>query len=216
MMTTPGGIDTHDMLLIHRVLRRELGSLPSLIRSAAGDVPRAKRVAAHASEMLDFLHTHHCGEDELVWPVLAPRVTLDDDLLDRMQAQHAQVAAAVEEVRHDLPGWATSADAATGERMATRLAGMSEVLTTHLAEEEQHVLPLVSAHFSQTEWDALGKHGFAAVPGKRRLVILGHILEETDEAEQKNFMHQVPPPARLAYKLIGRRQFAREVAEIRG
>jgi hypothetical protein len=92
---------------------------------------------------------------------------------------------------------------------------MNAVLSEHLAEEERQILPLVAANFSQAEWDALGKHGFAAIPGKRRLFVLGLILEDTDDSERRVFMHKVPPPARLAYKLIGRRQWEREVATIR-
>lgn len=216
MTVTPTGIDTHEMLLIHRVIRREIGALPALIRAAAGNPQRSKIVGAHATEMLDFLHVHHSGEDELVWPVLRPRVTLDDDLLERMQAQHHQIAEAVDAVQADLPGWTQSADAEVGERMAARLETAYEVLLAHLQEEEQRILPLLSQHFSQDEWNALGKHGFNSIPGKRRLVILGHILEETDETERAKFLLNVPPPARLAFKLIGRRQFAREVATIRG
>jgi hemerythrin-like domain-containing protein len=215
MNTTTTGIDTRDMLLIHRVIRREIGDLPGLIR-AARDRTRAARVAAHASEMLDFLHTHHTGEDELLWPVLRPRVSLDGDLIDRMEAQHGEIAAAVADVRRWLPIWAGSADPETGEKMAARIEAAGHVLTVHLAEEEERILPLVAAHFSQQEWDALGKHGFAAVPGRRRLVILGHILQETDEAERQRFLRQVPPPARLAFSLIGRRQHARETTAIHG
>jgi len=37
------------------------------------------------------------------------------------------------------------------------------------------VLPLVSANFIQEEWDALGKHGFATIPGRRRLIIPGRV-----------------------------------------
>jgi hypothetical protein len=48
------------------------------------------------------------------------------------------------------------------------------------------------------------------------LVILGHITEETNDAERQRFMQVVPAPARLAYKLIGRRQFTRETSRIRG
>jgi hemerythrin-like domain-containing protein len=208
-------IDTNDMLLIHRVLRREVGALPALIRRANDDPARARIVGPHAVEMLDLLHVHHSGEDELVWPVLRPRVTLEDDLLERMEAQHHQVAAAIADVERDLPGWTASADPETGDRIAKRLDEMNAVLTEHLAEEEQRILPLVAANFSQAEWDALGKHGFAAIPGRRRLFVLGHILEETDEDERRKFMHNVPPPARLAYKLIGHRQWEREVATIR-
>jgi hemerythrin-like domain-containing protein len=215
MTTAQGGIDTRDMLLIHRVIRREIGRLPGLIRSTE-DPSRAAQIAAHASEMLDFLHTHHTGEDELLWPLLRPRVRLEDDLIDRMEAQHGEIAAAVDDTRRWLPGWAGSADAVTGERIAARLESVGGVLSAHLAEEEERILPLVSAHFSQQEWDALAKHGFAAIPGKRRLVILGHMLQETDDAERQRFMRRVPPPARLAFTLVGRRQHAREAASIHG
>src|SRR5579862_521400 len=120
MTSLPAGVDTRDMLLIHRVIRREISRLPGLIRGT-GDPSRAAQIASHASEMLDFLHTHHCGEDELLWPLLRPRVRLEDDLIDRMEAQHGEIAAAVDDVRRWLPGWAASADAATGERIAARL-----------------------------------------------------------------------------------------------
>jgi hemerythrin-like domain-containing protein len=209
-------VDTSDMLLIHRLIRREIGMLPQLFRGAAGDPVRAKVVAAHATEMLDFLHIHHTGEDQLMWPVLRIRVKADDGLIDRMESQHGQLATAVDEVRAALPGWAESADAETGERMAATLDNAIAVLTEHLAEEEARILPLVSAHLSPTEWKALADHGFAAIPRRRRLVILGHILEEADEDERRRFMKMVPPPARLAYSLVGRRQFARETAAIRG
>ena len=83
--------DTHDMLLIHRVVRREIGQLPGMLRRAAGEPVRAARLTTHIEEMLDFLHTHHSGEDEFLWPVLRPRVSLDAELIDRMEAQHGPV-----------------------------------------------------------------------------------------------------------------------------
>ena len=208
--------DTHDMLLIHRVVRREIGQLPAQFRAAAGDPDRARRLTVHANEMLDFLHTHHTGEDEYLWPVLRPRVSLEAELIDRMEEQHEVIASAVHDVRADLATWGTTADAEVAERMASRLEEAFPTLIDHLAEEESRILPLVSSHFSPEEWGKLGEHGFAAIPGKRRLVILAHILEEADEQEQKRFLKLVPPPARVAYKLIGRRQHARETATIRG
>jgi hemerythrin-like domain-containing protein len=211
-MTT---VDTSDMLLIHRVIRREIGRLPSLFRGAAGDRARAKVVGAHAAEMLDFLHHHHHGEDELLYPLLRKRITLDAGLLDRMDAQHAQVDAAVTAVREDLPAWTSSADPAVGERMAATLDTTLPTLIEHLAEEEDALLPLVAATITKDEWDKLAEHGMRSIPPKRRLVILGHIIEETNDAERTQFLLNVPPPARLAYRLIGKRQFAREVAALR-
>ena len=216
MSTSGPGVDTHEMVLIHRVLRREFGQLPRLFRAAAGDRARSKVIGAHAREMLTFLHTHHTGEDELLFPLLRERAALDPELIDRMDAQHAQVDDAVTAIDAELPAWTASADAAAGERMAARIEAMMPTLIEHLAEEEQEILPIVSVTLTQSEWDALGKHGMSAIPLTRRLVILGHITEDTNDAERRRFMKVLPAPARVAYKLIGHRQFTRETSEIRG
>jgi hemerythrin-like domain-containing protein len=204
------------MVLIHRVIRREFGQLPRLLRAAANNRARSKIIGTHAREMLDFLHTHHTGEDELLFPLLRERAVLDPELMDRMDAQHAQVNDAVVAISAELPAWTTRADAAAGEQIAARIDAVMPTLIEHLAEEEQKILPIVSVTLTQNEWDALGKHGMNAIPLTRRLVILGHITEETDDAERQKFLQVVPAPARLAYKLIGRRQFARETTAIRG
>jgi hypothetical protein len=51
--------------------------------------------------------------------------------------------------------------------------------------------------------------------GRRRFVVLGHILEEATPPERARFMEKVPPPARLVCRLFGRRQYEREAAGIR-
>jgi hemerythrin-like domain-containing protein len=209
-------VDTHEMVLIHRVIRREFGQLPQLFRSAADNRARSKIIGSHAQEMLHFLHAHHTGEDELLFPLLRKRAALGPELMDRMDAQHSQVNEAVATVGEELPAWTASANVAAGERMAALIDATMPTLIDHLAEEEQKLLPIVSVTLSQHEWDALGKHGMSAIPLMRRLVIHGHITEETSDTERRKFMQVVPPPARLAYKLIGHRQFAREVAAIRG
>lgn len=215
-MSAPGtGVDTHEMVLIHRVIRREFGQLPRLLRSAAGDRARSKVIGAHAREMVNFLHTHHCGEDELLFPLLRERAALAPELMDRMDAQHEQVDDAVTGISAELPGRTASADAAASERMAALIDAMMPALIDHLAEEERKVLPIVSVTVTQKEWNALGKHGMSAIPLTRKLVMLGHITEEADDAERQTFLQVVPAPARLAYKLIGHRQFTRETAMIR-
>jgi hemerythrin-like domain-containing protein len=214
--TSGPGVDTHEMVLIHRLIRREFGQLPRLLRTAAHDRARSKIVGAHAREMLNFLHTHHSGEDELLFPLLRERAALEPELMDRMDAQHAQVDAAVTAIDAELPAWTANADAAAGERMAAVIDAMMPTLIDHLAEEEQKILPIASATVTQSEWDTLGKHGMSAIPLTRRLIILGHITEEADNAERQRFLQVVPAPVRLVYKLIGRRQFTRETAVIRG
>jgi hemerythrin-like domain-containing protein len=216
VITSGRSVDTHEMVLIHRVIRREFARLPQLFRTAANDRARARVIGAHAKEMLHFLHTHHTGEDELLFPLLRQRAALAPDLMDRMDAQHAQVDKAVAAIGAEVPVGTANAETAAGERMAGRIDAAMPTLIDHLAEEEQELLPIVSVTLSQREWDALGQHGMSAIPLTRRLVILGHITEETDDAERQKFLQVVPAPARWAYKLIGHRQFAAETTAIRG
>ena len=60
-------IDAVDMMVVHRVFRREFQDMPGLIAAvAAGDTARAKVVGDHVKFMVDALHRHHAAEDELV------------------------------------------------------------------------------------------------------------------------------------------------------
>lgn len=207
-------VNTQEMVLVHRALRRELGALPGLVRDAA-DAARRRRVADHAREVLEFLHTHHHGEDELLWPLLRERAPLEGDLVQRMERQHRSVAAALGTVDSALGPWAASGDPATAERIATAIEGMLDVLLEHLAMEEAHILPLVARYITPAEWAELGKHGMAATPPQRRMVLLGHVLEEADDDERREMLRGMPLPVRLLYLLVGRRKFAKDVATIR-
>lgn len=74
--------DTRDVVLVHRVFRREFGLLPLMVRGVAdGDARRADRVARHAREMTEVLHHHHHREDEPLWPRLLQRTPVDADLV---------------------------------------------------------------------------------------------------------------------------------------
>nr|WP_255456790.1 MULTISPECIES: hemerythrin domain-containing protein [unclassified Mycolicibacterium] len=148
--------------------------------------------------------------------MLRKRTALDPDLMDRMNAEHAQVDDTVAAVSAELPAWAATAYPPAGEKMAARIEAMMPTLIDHLDEEEHNLLPVAAVTLTQSEWDALGKHGMSAIPLTRRLVILGHITEEADDAERQSFMQVIPAPARWAYKLIGHRQFTRETTALRG
>src|SRR5665213_3833853 len=80
--TAPNRPLIQQMVVIHRVFRREFGLLPALIRGVAtDDLERAKVVADHAAGLLRFVHIHHSGEDEFLWPVLLERVEVEACLL---------------------------------------------------------------------------------------------------------------------------------------
>src|ERR1700730_9220378 len=169
--------DTRDMVLVHRVFRREFGLLPLMVRGVPdGDVRAADRVARHAREMTDALHHHHRNEDELLWPRLLQRAPVDADLVARMETQHSALAEILSRIETDLPAWQQSARPGDGIILSAALTDLHTGLSEHLDEEEQHVLPIVARTITPPEWAERAQRGFAAMPKRRALVFLGHIL----------------------------------------
>ena len=208
--------DTRDMVLVHRVFRREFRLLPLMVRDVAdGDTEAAGRIARHAREMADALHHHHQNEDELLWPRLLQRTPVDTSLVEQMEAQHNAIGETLGRVDAVLPMWQRAARPPDRDALADALAELHARLEEHLDEEERHILPIVGRTITPAEWDELAERGFAAMPKRRALVFLGHILESASPAERSRFLRRVPPPVLLLYRLIGRRAFTRETAALR-
>lgn len=214
--TQPFSCQTDDMLMIHKVFRREFRLAPSMVRHVEpGDTAQAARVAIYLSEIVTALHHHHHGEDVLVWDTLVDRSPGCALHVGQMKAQHAEVSALLDQVEELIPPWRSTADTGGRERLAAMLDVVSAKLDAHLGQEEEQILPVAATSFSQTEWDRLGEEGMASVPKKRLLVQLGYILEDATPEERADVLSHVPPPARLLYRLIGRRQYEKEIRTLR-
>src|SRR5262249_36871464 len=120
--------DTQEMVIIHRVFRREFRIAAELVRATGtGDRERAAHLAGHLTFLLDTLHPHHSGEDDLLWPKLLERSDPDIQLINRMQAQHQDVAEAIHAIEDAMPQWTVTADAASRDRLAEAIERMSAV-----------------------------------------------------------------------------------------
>lgn len=205
-------VETWEMVVIHKMFRRELGQSAELVRAvAARDRARAALVADHLEMIIAGLHDHHHGEDLLLWPLLLPRVgSLNTDLVKRMESQHETVADRLSTVSILLPQWRSSADPGLRDELAAVLDDVSTALNEHLTDEETEILPLVSICLTQAEWDALGEHGKSNLPkGRKGFIILGAILEDTTRTERSRFLALLPGPVRLLNQLFGTRIYRR-------
>jgi len=209
--------DTHDMVIVHRVFRREFHLLPDLIsRVAEGNTERAAVVAEHLTDLTSGLHHHHEGEDDLLWPLLLERATLQTDLVHRMESQHAALSTSLDQVDKLAPAWAATANATDRDALAKAVREASVILDEHMGEEEREILPLARQHLTAEQWNKLGERGAKSIQDKRkRLLFLGMLLEETSPEEARDFMHHIPPPVRVIWKLVGRRQYAAYIRLIR-
>jgi len=214
---TPKLCDTSDMVIVHRMFRRECALLPQLVAAVpAGDVARAGAVARHAREVLDMLHHHHLGEDELLWPRLSARAGFYTDLLARMDSQHHGLAVLLEHAATALPRWQDTPNAHTSTRLKVLLEQISNRLDEHFDEEEAEILPIVERVVTAAEYHEVGQRGLVSIPLTRRLIVLGYLLEDATPRERTDFLAAVPAFARLAYRLIGVRQHRNETARLRG
>jgi hemerythrin-like domain-containing protein len=220
-MTAPSAAqklcDTSDMVIVHRMFRRECALLPQLVAAVAGgDLARARTVAGHAREVLDMLHHHHVGEDELLWPRLSAGTRFHADLLARMDTQHQGLAVLLEHAATSFTAWQNAPTAPTSTALTALLEQLSAGLNEHFDEEEAAVLPIVERVISAAEYQEVGQRGLVSIPLTRRLVVLGYLLEGATAQEQSDFLAAVPAPARLAYRLIGARQHRHETTRLRG
>ncbi|MFF5139698.1 hemerythrin domain-containing protein [Streptomyces sp. NPDC013157] len=207
--TTADRPHTHEMIVVHRVFRRESALLPRLVRAVPdGDRARAARVAAALRDYTLGLHHHHHAEDELIWPLLRDRAAHDEALVDRMTEQHEAIDRTLTAVAEWTPVWEGSGDRIPAEELALALDAHRIALLEHLDEEEQSLLPLVAEHLTVPEWELVGQRGLEGLPKNKRMLALGAILEEATPEESAYFLGKVPLIGRLLWRAVGRRQYA--------
>ena len=210
MTTATQSIDVHEMIVIHRVFRRELDAIPALIRGARdGDRSRARVVSDHVRLILDGLHMHHTGEDAVIWPRLLERAPAARTCVETMQTQHRHVAEQLDQVEPALRAWRTSGSAVDGEALAQTVDALGTTLFDHLDLEESAALPLIAQHITAQEWATLGEHGREAMSSRQLPLLFGSILQDATEPERAALLASVPAPIRLYLRTIGARQYRR-------
>jgi hemerythrin-like domain-containing protein len=208
--------DVHDMVVAHRVFRRELRLLPQLVREVApGDTARAAVLADHGRLILKGLHLHHTSEDELLWPKLLERCTPDAELVHRMEEQHERAHVALDALGPALDRWRAEARPAVTEEVAAGFDALRTALVEHLDEEEREILPLAARHLTQAEWNEMGEHGAQQMSMKELPIMFGAVVEETTPEEKAEIFRIVPWPVRILLKTVFARQYRRYISRVR-
>lgn len=160
--------------------------------------------------MTEGLHHHHAAEDELVWPILSARVPDRQADIERMEAQHEQIAAALERVQVDLAEWTSAAQRSTTDQLLESFANLSQRVVEHLDDEERDAVPVIVEHLTPKEWEAAVKRGVSFLTKHPRLGIVlgGLVLDYASPDERRAFLAGVPAPQRLLVKLLGARSLA--------
>jgi len=209
--------DVHDMVVVHSTFRQSCAELPELVRGLRpGDTARAQLVVDAVRFMLMGLEAHHVSEDEFLWPRLAARAAVRADAVTRMEEQHQRLEKLVTEVRGALDGLAADPRPPLCEQVAAQLAELGSVLNAHMDEEESTILPLAAEHLSVAEWEELGEISLAKLEKKHLLRAFSALMAVATPEEQRAILTKAPLPARILWRLTGRRSYARWEARLRG
>lgn len=204
--------DPFQMAMIHRTFRREFSNLSGLIRALpAGDTHRSRFVGNYLGNMISVLHHHHDAEDELLWPKLHDRAQCHGDTLQRAQAEHAVIAAAIDKVQSVRPLWARCAEPHLAEQLSAAIEELSAHADEHFDHEERSVVPLISQYITYEEWQDFIDRGAAYVNSKNlwfSLAYSGFLLGDAAPDEQRRFLASLPVALRTVVKLLGGRAYA--------
>jgi iron-sulfur cluster repair protein YtfE (RIC family) len=207
--------DVHDMVVVHRSFRQWCAELPDLVRGLRpGETARAALVVDAVRFMLIGLETHHLSEDEYLWPRLADRTAGQAGAITRMEEQHHRLEELVTQVTGTLNELAADPRQPLCEQVAAQLIELRSVLNAHMDEEENTILPLVTEYLSVAEWEELGKSSLAKLDKKHLLRAFSALMAVATPEEQRTLLTKAPLPARLLWRLSGRRSHARWKARL--
>ena len=198
-MKTDVPADTRMMGIVHSALKRDLSRARDVL--AAEPAPRGRQRVAlgeHVTWMLEFLHGHHSGEDQGLWPLVRDRNPEAADLLDSMEADHARIAPAADSAAVAAAEYTATTTEAPRAALVDALDGLLEVLVPHLDREVAEAMPVVSASISDDEWNDIEQRYFVNKKSTVELAMEGHwMIEDIDSEGYDVVVHTVPPVLRF-------------------
>jgi hypothetical protein len=215
-----GDADLTIMLAAHRAFRRDLTRLARVAAAADLSDPARRQSVAVGWELFKHeLHLHHTAEDEIIWPVLRPRLAHSEQalsVLDAMEEEHERIdplLAAVDAAFRQRdeaigPAGAGADDDWPGEdRLADVIDVLASTLTGHLAHEERDCLPLIGVALTAAEWRGVGVKMARQNGLSEGGEMFAWILDGAGREDAAATLGTLPPPVRLLYRAFWKPRF---------
>jgi hypothetical protein len=208
--------------VLHQLVRRELRMLAELATWAdPADTAHTAALTRHADLIGRVLLHHHGTERELLWPALLRSLPADDrhrarELVDTCTARCARIDTALRDVATAARQWAVAGTAPARDAFALACLDLADAVDAQVAEEEAHLLPLLSASLPEPEWRAVARAARCPLPAREQLLVLGMALEDLGPTNRARLLAGLSPAARMAWRLRGRAAYRAAVVRLRG
>lgn len=186
--------DTRMMGIVHDALRRDLSRATTAL-SLMPPPPDRQRVAIarHVRWLMDFLHAHHAGEDQGLWPLIRAHNPAAGDLLDQMDADHARMGPQIDRVRNAADAYAVDASHTARQGLADAIESLRSGLDPHLRREEDEMMPIVSGAITHAQWEAFNTTTYVTSKSTKELGNEGHwLIDSLDPQRYDVVVHTVP------------------------
>ena len=217
-MTTLGNYNTDvsDMYAVHNALTGALDAAPECVGKADGDSHRVEVIGSFYENVIEFLHVHHTGEDELIYPVLEQRCAESRSELERINDQHKLLHAPMDAGRSAIAAWRAAPSTDNAQAVIDATTSIAEPLRPHLAEEETVLLPIASQWMSPEEFGRLPGHHMMSFRGDKPWLPLGLLREQLDQEHRDGMLAAMPPEMRTMWTEQMEPAFNAFIAEVRG
>lgn len=146
-----GPADTSAMRIVHTALRRDFARARTSLTTWPHPADEQRvAIAQRLQWLMEFLHKHHEGEDNGLYPLVRARNPAAVELLDAMDAEHQVVGPTIDGLAAAAREYAESASAR--EKVVAALDALTDALLPHLRREESEMMPVVSATITEAEW----------------------------------------------------------------
>ena len=207
--------DVSDMLAVHRALTGALDAAPAYVTNAGVDAERVEVIGSFCENVIELLHVHHAGEDELIYPVLEQRCAESRSELERINDQHKLLDAPIDAGRSAIASWRAAPSTDNAQAVIDALGSIVEPLRPHLAEEETVLLPIAAKWISPEEWARLPGHAMMSFRADKPWLALGLVREQLDQEHRDGMLAGMPPEMQTMWTEQMEPAFNAFIAEVR-
>ncbi len=211
----PYSTEVGDMFAVHHAILGALDAAPDLVTKAGADPERVATISSFYDNVLEFLHGHHSGEDELIYPLLEQRCPDLDDVLERIDAQHTLLYEPMDRAWELISAWAAAPSQDGAVSVVDAINKINETLRPHLAEEEQTVVPLASQWLSPEEWGQLPGHALGTFRKDKPWLAMGLVQEQLTPEQRAGMLGGMPPELQSLWSNDWEPQFQSFIADVR-
>jgi hemerythrin-like domain-containing protein len=203
------------MYAVHKALLGALDAAPEYVASAELDSARVEVIGSFIENVIEFLHVHHRGEDELIYPLLLQRCIESRLELERIDNQHTLLHAPMAAGRSAVATWRAAPSTDNAQAVTGAVASIGETLRPHLAEEETVMLPIAAQSISPEEWGRQAGHNMMSFRADKPWLMVGLVREQLDQEHRDGMLAGMPPEMRTMWTEQMEPAFNAFIAEVR-